>query len=163
MMGEPLGYFLTWTTYGTWLPGDHRGWVSRRHRTGNIIEESTPSLEAYSQKLLSESPAMLDTKMRAAADEAIRQTCQERTWWLHALSVRSNHVHVVLSARDADPGKTTGILKASATKSLNRLGRSDRKRWWTRGGSKRILNSQVALEAAIRYVLSQDVSWKKDR
>ena len=24
--GEPLAYFLTWTTYGTWLPGDERGW-----------------------------------------------------------------------------------------------------------------------------------------
>ena len=25
-IGEPLAYFLTWTTYGTWLPGDERGW-----------------------------------------------------------------------------------------------------------------------------------------
>ena len=24
---EPLAYFLTWPTYGTWLPGDERGWV----------------------------------------------------------------------------------------------------------------------------------------
>jgi hypothetical protein len=22
---DPLAYFLTWTTYGTWLPGDERG------------------------------------------------------------------------------------------------------------------------------------------
>ncbi len=27
MNDEPLGYFLTWVTYGTWLPGDERGWV----------------------------------------------------------------------------------------------------------------------------------------
>ncbi len=26
-MPEALAYFLTWTTYGTWLPGDERGWV----------------------------------------------------------------------------------------------------------------------------------------
>ncbi len=24
-MPEPLAYFLTWPTYGTWLPGDERG------------------------------------------------------------------------------------------------------------------------------------------
>src|ERR1700747_2517170 len=30
-MPEPLAYFLTWTTYGTWLPGDERGWVQYRH------------------------------------------------------------------------------------------------------------------------------------
>ena len=28
---EPLAYFLTWPTYGTWLPGDERGWVEYRH------------------------------------------------------------------------------------------------------------------------------------
>ena len=26
---EPLAYFITWTTYGTWLPGDSRGWWQR--------------------------------------------------------------------------------------------------------------------------------------
>ncbi|MGI9518711.1 MAG: hypothetical protein ACR2NP_16760 [Pirellulaceae bacterium] len=27
--GEPLAYLLTWTTYGTWLHGDDRGWNRR--------------------------------------------------------------------------------------------------------------------------------------
>ena len=26
-MPAPLAYLITWTTYGTWLPGDQRGWV----------------------------------------------------------------------------------------------------------------------------------------
>ena len=26
---EPLAYLLTWTTYGTWLPGDDRGWTEK--------------------------------------------------------------------------------------------------------------------------------------
>ena len=25
----PLAWFITWTTYGTWLPGDDRGWTER--------------------------------------------------------------------------------------------------------------------------------------
>src|SRR5438309_2044603 len=24
---QPLAYHLIWTTYGTWLPGDARGWI----------------------------------------------------------------------------------------------------------------------------------------
>jgi hypothetical protein len=28
-MDEPLAYFLTWTAYGSWLPGDERGWVAK--------------------------------------------------------------------------------------------------------------------------------------
>ena len=30
-MPDPLAYFITWATYGTWLPGDERGWVEYRH------------------------------------------------------------------------------------------------------------------------------------
>jgi hypothetical protein len=30
-MDDPIAYFLTWVTYGTWLPGDGRGWVEYRH------------------------------------------------------------------------------------------------------------------------------------
>lgn len=26
-VSSPLAYLITWTTYGTWLPGDRRGWV----------------------------------------------------------------------------------------------------------------------------------------
>ncbi len=32
-MPEPLAYFLTWSTYGTWLPGDERGWIT--HTAGS--------------------------------------------------------------------------------------------------------------------------------
>ena len=31
VLPEPLAYFLTWPTYGAWLPGDERGWVQFRH------------------------------------------------------------------------------------------------------------------------------------
>jgi len=24
-----MAYFITWTTYGTWLPGDERCWVDK--------------------------------------------------------------------------------------------------------------------------------------
>jgi len=27
IMSKTLGYMLTWTTYGTWLQGDERGYV----------------------------------------------------------------------------------------------------------------------------------------
>ena len=163
-MSEPLGYFLTWTTYGTWLPGDRRGWVDGRHRGDSIVQEPRPSLEAYAKKLLAESEARLNTGQRNLADEVIRQTCTEHQWCLHALSVRSNHVHLVVTARDAAPGKVMGVLKSQATRTMNNFPDDERRsRWWTEGGSKRILNSQESLEAAIRYVLGQDTSWKRHR
>ena len=32
LAAPPLAYFITFTAYGTWLPGDERGFV---HRTAN--------------------------------------------------------------------------------------------------------------------------------
>jgi hypothetical protein len=28
-MDDPLALFLTWTTSGSWLPGDERGWAEK--------------------------------------------------------------------------------------------------------------------------------------
>ena len=44
---EPLAFFLTWTTYGTWLPGDERGW--NRKREGKT-QEPNVKLEAAARK-----------------------------------------------------------------------------------------------------------------
>ena len=41
-MDDPLALFLTWTTYGLWLPGDERGWVEKpgrfRERTRSAVK-----------------------------------------------------------------------------------------------------------------------------
>jgi hypothetical protein len=31
-LDDPLALLLTWTTYGSWLPGDVRGWVEKPGR-----------------------------------------------------------------------------------------------------------------------------------
>ena len=162
-MSEPLAYFLTWTTYGTWLPGDSRGWVNRHGKRDAIVEAPCPALESHARGLMKDPPVVLDLKMREAADTGMRQACREFGWTIHALDVRSNHVHVVVTACDAAPGKVMGILKVRGTQALNALGfGGDRDRWWTREGSKRILNSPASVEAAIRYVTSQDVPRTKE-
>jgi len=157
-MSEPLAYFLTWTTYGTWLPGDSRGWVNRRRNGGVIVEAPCPALESYARGLMKDPPVVLDLKMREAADAAMREACREFGWTIHALDVRSNHVHVVVTACNASPGKVMGILKVRGTQALNAMGfGGDGDRWWAKDGSKRILNTPASVEAAIRYVMSQDV------
>jgi len=46
--GEPIAYLITWTTYGTWLPGDERGW-QKKNRTGeqspNQLRQTTSAAE----------------------------------------------------------------------------------------------------------------------
>ncbi|TWU38211.1 hypothetical protein [Novipirellula artificiosorum] len=43
--GEPLAYFLTWTSYGTWLPGDELGcWHEGEwHQASELFREMAAS------------------------------------------------------------------------------------------------------------------------
>lgn len=163
-MSVPLGYLLTWTTYGTWLPGDERGWVDRRGAAGHVpYEEPDVTKVNAARILMAEDAVVLNPAAREAVDNAIREVCRHSGWIDQAVSVRSNHVHVVVSAGDVEPGKVLGKLKAYGSRALNGLFPSlHRKRWWTEDGSTRYLNDQKSLLAAVRYVLHQDVSWMKE-
>lgn len=55
-MSEPLAYFITWTTYGTWLPGDPRGWV----KEGSVeIEAGDAETHLRNYERLKQSPVVL--------------------------------------------------------------------------------------------------------
>ncbi len=150
-MPDPLGFFLTWTTYGTWLPGDERGWVRR----GGGLQAANPARKKAAQERMTESPCTLDIEQRALVERTVAEHCALRGWQLHAVSCRTAHVHVVVSA-DRKPKTVASQLKAWCTRKLKTLdcsrGARRRENWWTERGSERYLGDQESLEAAIRYV-----------
>jgi REP element-mobilizing transposase RayT len=163
MMDDPLGYFLTWNTYGTWLPGDARGWVEYRH--GWQLPDAARELEAKAR--MTEEACRLGAEQREVVQQQIAETCRHRGWRLHAVNCRSNHVHVVVSAGDTPPKKIRADLKAWATRCLKQHARSladasshdaRRENWWAQRGSIRFLYDESSLEAAIVYVMEyQDI------
>ena len=152
MIDEPLAYFLTWTTYGTWLPRDDRGWAKRKKG----FQDPQPKLREWSDRKLEEPPCTLSLRQRALVDQTIRERCEMRGWKLWAVNVRSNHVHVVVFARDTSPAKVRNEFKARCSARLSEdraaQGLPTRRRWWTERGSLRYLNDEGSLEAAILYV-----------
>lgn len=145
---DPIAYFITWTTYGTWLSGDERGWVSEDEPG---IQRPDPELEAQMRAAMTEPPVTLDLGQRALVDAVIRRHCEIRKWTLHAVNVRSNHVHVVVTAPGVVPETVSDQFKAWGTRRLNE--RLERKRkWWTEGGSTRWLNDEDGSWRAVRYV-----------
>jgi hypothetical protein len=53
-------YFLTWTTYGTWLPGDGRGSVDRDHNVpGTPFVEPDPARRALNVARMANAPYLL--------------------------------------------------------------------------------------------------------
>jgi REP element-mobilizing transposase RayT len=162
-MDDPIAFFLTWVTYGTWLPGDARGWVE--YRRGWQLPNPVRELEAAAR--MTEDACRLSGVQRNAVQRQIIETCSKREWHLHAVNCRSNHVHVVVSAGETRPKKIRNDLKAWATRCLKQHAHSlanasgyytERANWWAERGSIRFLYDESSLEAAILYVTEgQDV------
>ena len=92
-----LAYLITFRCYGTWLHGDKRGSIDRFHNAyKSPYIEPNPRWHRHNAQALEGEPVILDARRRTSVERAIRETCQLRKWHLHALSVRTNHVHVVV-------------------------------------------------------------------
>ena len=151
-MPDPLAYFLTWTTYGTWLPGDDRGWVLK----GKGFQLPNPVRKKGSEERMTESTSTLDEEQREVVEKTITDHCKVRGWELHALNCRTNHVHVVVSA-NRKPEDVQDQFKAWCTRKLKELQQArnekHREHWWTERVSQRYIGDEESLEAAVRYVL----------
>ena len=145
---------------------DVRGLVRRPSWRINLSRTSSPSQPTepgctathraplIANTISSTHESHLDELRRKIVCEAIVEECQFRRWNLLALHVRSNHVHLVVTA-DREPEFVMRSCKAHASKRLNEAGLddSDRKRW-TRHGSTRYLWSEDAVVAAVDYTLN---------
>jgi REP element-mobilizing transposase RayT len=158
MNSTPLGLFITWTVYGTFLPGDARGW--RNRHSGEQL--GRPNLETWHRGRLNHDVITLDDSMRNVADAAIREICGVRSWTAWAIAVRSNHVHVVVTAPEYKPALVRDQMKAKATMELRRTFVVWRDRpVWTAKGDIEFLDSETDIEQCVAYVAeAQD---RKDR
>lgn len=148
-MPAPLAYLLTWTTYGSWLPGDSRGWVDDR-RVG--IHAPDQKLYEANRSRLTDYPVTLTLTERNIVEKAIRDHCDIRMWSLHALNVRSNHVHLVVTAPQS-PEEVMVQFKAWASRKLNESMQGGvARKWWTQHGSTKWINDHSYFENAVRYV-----------
>ncbi len=148
-MNDPLAYFLTWVTYGTWLPGDERGWVEYHH--GWQLPDPIKVLEAKAK--MTEDACVLSLHLRDVVEKQIAETCGFRSWPLFAVNCRTNHLHCVVAAHDVHPTNIRIDLKAWTTRRLKKESDCGRVNWWAERGSIRFLNDEESLESAIRYVM----------
>src|SRR4051794_40332841 len=113
-MDEPIAYFLTWPTYGTWLPGDERGWIEFRHGW----QLPAPARMLESRGKMTENACLLTAAERSIVEKQVRETCEHRGWKLYAVTCRSNHMHVVIGAPLTTPQKIRVDIKAWCTRRL---------------------------------------------
>jgi len=144
-VAKTLGYMITWTTYGTWLQGDERGYV----KNGRIYPVNKGLMRANKQ-LQSQNTVQLSKTQQKLVREAIVREAALHGQYIYTLSVQSNHVHIVAQYIPQPIGKVVAYYKKAARIALKVAGHSGR--LWTRGYDKRFCFDQTTLEQRIKYV-----------
>jgi REP element-mobilizing transposase RayT len=156
MHSDPIGYFITWTCYGTWMPGDERGW-EKWHRGYQVPQ---PRLADWCRQQMVDSAVFLTEIQRQCVNTTVANHCRIRNWHLHAVNCRSNHCHVVVTARNYDGEVVRDQLKSWCKRKLKdemrthcRDAAAIREHWWAKNGSIRYVFDDDSLAAAIQYTL----------
>jgi REP element-mobilizing transposase RayT len=155
-MSVPLAYFITFTTYGTWLNGRASGSVDREHNVpGAPFLAPDQEKEARQRGKLRQPSYLLDGARLQVVLRTILEVARHRQWRIWAVHVRTNHVHVIVTAA-ARPEKVMSDLKAWASRRLREASAedADRDRWTQHGSTRYIWNDQMLAEKTV-YVLEE--------
>ncbi len=170
-------WFLTWTTYGSWLPGDARGYVGwAADDTGQIVlhnrpqtpsAPSNPALRKAAIAQLKSPPIVLHLPQAEALFQQFVETTTHRGWLLLAVGIMDTHIHALVGVPgDPDPEKILGDLKAYGSRRLSKgWGQPSSETWWTLSGSKRKLDDQRSIPAVVQYIRQQPnplLIWTRD-
>ena len=161
-------WFLTWTTYGTWLPGDGRGFVTELrdadwnkylpNRPHTECPADLPGLKRFAAEALKGEPVWLVAAQADVLRAQFQETAAHRGWLLLAVAIMANHAHLVVGVPgDPDPSGILGDFKEYGSRALNRqFGKRPSGRWWTQSGSKRKLPDERARCGAVAYTRDQN-------
>jgi len=144
-MGKTLGYMITWTTYGTWLRGDERGW-----REDGKIYEGEPELKQLDESQMKGEAIRLNSREKAIVKEAIFRKAESRGQKIFAILVWSNHIHAVVGYDGRSIEETVRIYKNTATAALRKNGFTGKV--WGGGYDKKYCFDEVSLKNRIEYV-----------
>jgi len=144
VMSRLVGYMVTWTTYGSWLPGDKRGYVEN----GRVLEGNKPILKAC-EKLQKYPTVKLNQSEKEIVRAAILKEAERIGQKIETLAVRTNHIHLAARPGEKSIERTVSMYKSAATRAL----RSRRKGpVWTKSFDKRFCFSEADLSSRIKYI-----------
>ncbi len=144
-MAKLIGYMLTWTTYGSWLQGDKRGFV----RDGEILQGDERIFELCKkmQKCLT---VKLTRQEQLVVEAAIINEAECISHKIEALAVCTNHIHLAAQPCDKSIERIVSMYKSVATRALRCYGRMGR--IWTKGFDKRFCFTHDDLARKIAYI-----------
>jgi hypothetical protein len=156
-------WLVTWSTYGSWLPGDPRGFQTWRGKEYVPPPEryARPGEETYDPAKY----AGRHQSAKATTGETVRLSVGQRTCVLEAvvneiaklplipaaLSVSAEHCHLLSKFGALKIRSTVGVLKGEATKAL-RAGGFSSDRVWSRECHPKSKREGREFLIALKYV-----------
>jgi REP element-mobilizing transposase RayT len=144
-MRNPIAYMLTWTTYGSWLQGDERGYVK-----DGVILYGNKALNTANKALMQYPEVSLTLVQRQTIENALRKEAELLGQEIYAIAVGKNHIHLAVSSNGMDAGVAVSHYKNAARLKIKDDGFI--RRLWTRGFSKRYCFDEHQLQTVIAYV-----------
>ena len=156
-------WHITWNTYGTWLPGDPRGfqsWQGRKHvpppkRYANGETETYNAADYKKRHEYSTSitghPVRLTNDDRQDVLDAVVGELDDMPINPSVIAVCGEHIHLLAVFGEYSIRKAVGRLKSAATRRL-KTRHSDWKRVWARNCHMKSVRSGKHYENVFRYV-----------
>ena len=145
-MSEILGYMATWTTYGTWLPGDERRYVDNKGH----LQNGDVDVFQRSKELLKYPPVKLSLPERKLTKQIILDEAQRIAHKVIALTVCTNHVHLLAKPHQEPIDKIISRYKSITTRIFWEYGKKGK--IWTRGFDKQFCFTEKELAVRIIYI-----------
>ncbi|MBN2272063.1 MAG: transposase [Sedimentisphaerales bacterium] len=146
---------LTWTTYGSWLPGDQRGYVA----DAEILPGDERILERNRKRR--KSPAVkLNAREKEIVEQTIRAEAEKLGHKLEAVIVCSNHVHLLARRHAQSIEEIVGRYKSLTTRALWQQGRKGR--IWSICYDKRFCFTEQDIATKAKYIQNHNDSARRE-
>ncbi|MEX2288019.1 MAG: hypothetical protein WD648_13075 [Planctomycetaceae bacterium] len=156
-------WLVTWTTFGTWLPGDPRGfqtWRGRQYvpppkRYAKAGEPTYDSAQFSDEHKRASAIAGEAVYLSSAQQELVRDAVIDEIASIPIiaaiLAIKKAHVHLLAKFGPFDIRATVGRLKAAATRLLGEQGFED-KRVWSRNCHMKSKTTAREIRGAFDYI-----------
>ena len=136
---------LTWTTYGSWLPGDERKYV----QDGKIMQADKDIFERNKKRLKAEI-VILTNSEKQIVKKIILSEAKRICQIIEGIVVYSKHVHLSVRPHLESIEEIVGRYKSITTRHLWTEGRQGR--IWTKGYDTRLCHDDEDIAVKKQYL-----------
>lgn len=151
-------FHVMWHTYGTWIPGDERGFRDRDHRIHSSGDYKNPppkgdheGLHRYAKRVSKDEVVLQSPEQRREVCEALLATIRETEFRLLVLTICRVHVHVVIELPDDAKSRHVALTKIKMNAS-KRVTNKPASRLWARLWKLVYIADETHREDELRYV-----------